>query len=284
MKVAALMVDYDGTIAPVGVPRNKSRIFGSVQRELKRIAGLVPVCIVTAKDFAFIHPRSRFASGWACVSGLDVRTAGGRQVTRKRLNSLDPTLKVAKACELLGSYTELKRGPSGELLAVAIDWTGVPSLGPSVVRKLRPIARTGVAVVHDRNDTFADVYAAPPDKGAATKLLKNLLGVQGDVMFIGDSALDNSAFQRARISVGVAHGQPTEGLRCAYVVEQARLAEFLRSLGDRGMDFAPSIAGVRRNGGMRAHESRRGHVPDQPHEGAGARRAAYGEGAQTAGT
>jgi len=283
LKVAALMLDYDGTIAPLRVPREESRIFRNVENQLRRIVKQVPVCVVTAKDFAFVHPRSRFASGWACVSGLDVRTVDGRAVGRKKLGSLEPARKLAKSFELLGSYTELKRGPAGEVLAVGIDWSGVPGLGPSIVRRLRSMGGGGRTVIHERRTTFADIYAAPPDKGYATKLLKNLLEVQGDVMFIGDSAMDDSAFQRAGIAVGVAHGQPVDRLKCEYLVEQPRLAEFLRSLSDRGMDFSPRIAWLRRKGGVTNRESRRGHVPDQPDEGPGTGGPADGQGVQTPG-
>jgi hydroxymethylpyrimidine pyrophosphatase-like HAD family hydrolase len=246
VRVAVLMVDYDGTIAPIGVHRDESRIFRRVEVQLRRIVKQVPVCIVTAKDFSFIRPRSGFASGWACVSGLDVRAAGGGHITSSKLSGLGAALDLARSFERMGSYTELKHGPQGELLAVAIDWTGVPNLGPSVVRKLRSLARSGAVVTHDRDATFADIYAAQPDKGKATKLLKNLLEIEGNLMFIGDSAQDNAAFQRAEISIGLVHGQPMNELRCKYTVEKDRLAEFLRSLSDRTMDFAPSIPSVRR--------------------------------------
>jgi hypothetical protein len=247
------MADYDGTIAPLGVMREESRIFGDVEAQLRRISRRIPVCIVTAKDFAFIYPRSSFAAGWACVSGLDIRLADGRQVTQRGLTDLGLALRLAESCELQGSYTELKRGPSGELLAVAIDWGGVPEIGHSIVRRLRPVAQAGHMVVYDPGSTYADVYAAPPDKGRAARLLKGLLRVEGRVMFVGDSVLDNSAFQAAEISLGVLHGQQIRGLRCEYVVEQTRLGEFLRSLSDHGMDFEPSLLGVRRKKGEVPH-------------------------------
>ncbi len=278
------MVDYDGTVAPLGVPRDESRIFKSVEGQLRKISEKIPVCVVTAKAFDFVYPRSRFAAGWACVSGLDVRLADGRRVTRKKLASLEPALRLANSSSVLGTYTELKRGPSGELLAVAIDWSGVPELGASIVRKLKSFSGSGFVVSHYRGSTFADFYGAPPDKGTATKLLKSLLSVKGVVMFIGDSPLDNTAFQRAGISVGVTHGQPADALRCNYLVEQPRLAEFLRSLSDRGMDFSPSIPSVRRKEGMKSSESGGNHVPDQPHEGPGAGGPTDGEGVQAPGT
>jgi hypothetical protein len=284
MRIASVMLDYDGTIAPLGVLRGESRVFRSVERELRRISGRTPVCIVTAKDYDFVHPRSRFAAGWGCVSGLDVRLADGRTTTRKKLRSLDPALRLAESSALSGTYIELKRGPSGELLGVGFDWSEVPEVKELLTSKLRSLAKSGMILSWDGHSTYADAYSAVPDKGQATILLKNLLGVKGAVMFIGDSAADNSAFQRAEVSVGVTHGQSMDDLGCEYIVEQARLAEFLRSLSDRGMDFMPSMPWVRRKEGLRSRESGGHHVPDEPHQGAGAGRPADGKGTQASGS
>ena len=245
MKVRALFVDYDGTIAPLGVPRGDSRVFPGVEVELRRIGREIPICVVTAKDYDFISPRSRFATGWACASGLDIRLADGRLSRPRRLRSLDWALEIARAAEGLGTSTELKRGPSGEVLAVSIDWTLVPDRGPSVLRRLAPLMEEGEYVSHDGWSTFADLYAAPPDKGKAVRVLKKLLEVKSNVMFIGDSAPDNAAFQEAEMAIGVAHGQPMSELSCDYIVEQRRLAAFLRSLRGCRMEFTPSLPGVR---------------------------------------
>ncbi len=246
-RVGALLVDYDGTIAPLGVPREESRIFRSVERELEAMVNTVPVCIVTAKDFDFVRPRSKFAAAWACVSGLDIVLADGRRFTRRRLADLTAALKVAEWAEGLGSFTELKRGPSGELLAVGVDWSAAPEAGAVILPRLKALGARNF-VSRDAYSTFADVYAARPDKGRATKFLKRILGGRKKVMFIGDSAHDNAAFQEAGIAVGVEHGQPMDDLRCSFVVEQTRLGGFLRSLRGRGMEFTPSMPWVERLG------------------------------------
>jgi len=242
------MADYDGTIAPLGVTRAESRILGDVEVQLKRISRQIPVCIVTAKDYEFIHTRASFADGWACVGGLDVRV-GGRSFLEKNLRDMTPALEKVESIARQGVIAELKRGPRGEVIGLAVDWSGSSRKGPEVVRRLTPLKRMGFHVVHDPSATYADVYSAPPSKGKATKLLKSLLNVRGNVMFIGDSKQDNTAFRASGLSVGVAHGQPVGVLRCEYIVDQSRLAGFLRSLADRGMDFSPSIPWVRRKEG-----------------------------------
>ncbi|HEV2226435.1 MAG TPA: hypothetical protein VGR56_06485 [Nitrososphaerales archaeon] len=249
MKVDALFSDYDGTIAPLGVPRDDSEILGGVEVQLRRICRQVPVCIITSKDFDFVGPRTSFAAGWACVSGLDVRLADGRRFGRGNLIELSGPLELAKSMEKEGAQTEFKRGPAGELLGLTIDWTVAPELGKSMVGNLMKMSDEGFIASYDRASTFADFYAAPPDKGRALNELKRLLGVRGNTMFIGDAPADNDAFQRADVGVGVSHGQSIDGLGCGFIVEQTKLDGFLRSLSDHGMEFSPSLPGVRRKEG-----------------------------------
>jgi hypothetical protein len=249
LKVDALFSDYDGTIAPLGVPRDNSKIFDGVEVQLRKICRQVPLCIITSKDFDFVYPRTSFAAGWACVSGLDIRLADGRRSGEKRLTELTKPLELAKSMEREGALTELKLGQAGELLGLAIDWTKVPELRKTIVESLREMADEDISISYAEASTFADFYAAPPNKGEALNELKRLLRVKGNVMFIGDAPADNGAFQQAEVGVGVSHGQALDELRCGFMVEQARLEEFLQSLSDGRMEFSASLPGVRQKEG-----------------------------------
>ena len=248
MKVRALFTDYDGTLAPLGVPREESEMFKGVGAELRKISMHAPVCIVTAKDYEFTYPRSRFATAWACVSGLDVRLKDGGTFTRKALRRLDEALALARSGEKRGTFTELKRGPAGELLGVGIDWTGSPRAGEAMVRGLGRLRQKGHLVAYDGESTHADIFAAAPDKGRALRLLKRELKVGSGTMFMGDSVFDNPAFQEAEMTVGISHGQSMDELRCGYVVDQSDVRRFLHSLGENGMEFGPRLQGVTRKG------------------------------------
>jgi hydroxymethylpyrimidine pyrophosphatase-like HAD family hydrolase len=160
------------------------------------------------------------------------------------LVELTRPLELAESMERKGALTELKRGPKGELIGLAIDWTEVPKLREPIVENLRRMSGEGSFVAYDERSTFVDFYAAHPDKGRALKQLKGLLGVKGNVMFIGDGPADNDAFQQAEVAVGVSRGQALDDLLCRFVVEQARLEEFLRSLSDCRMEFTASLPGV----------------------------------------
>ncbi|MDG6902654.1 MAG: HAD hydrolase family protein [Nitrososphaerota archaeon] len=248
MRIRSLFVDYDGTIAPLGAPRSESRVFKDVEEELQKISLKVPVCVVTAKDFDFVHERCGFASGWACASGLDVRLADGRTFSAKKLRDLKDALDAASFGEGLGAQRELKHGPNGELLGVGIDWSHAQEAGAVLIGRVRSLSMAGHYVAFDGYSSFADIYAAPPNKGKAVKLLMRALGEDSCAMFIGDSENDNTAFREVDVAIGVNHGQPTGGLECGYFVEQGRLAGFLRSLSGRGLDFTPRLSEVRTRG------------------------------------
>ena len=97
-----------------------------------------------------------------------------------------------------------------------------------------------LTVAHDPTQPFIDVFGRRPDKGRAVRELRTLLKVAGKVLFIGDSAADNSAFEEADVAICVAHGQSLESLTCVFAVRHEELSTFLRSLVDGRLSLDPS--------------------------------------------
>jgi hydroxymethylpyrimidine pyrophosphatase-like HAD family hydrolase len=64
MQISAIVSDYDGTLCPTGAVRNQDEnlIPANVEETLWNISGKIPICIVSSKDFAFLHNRARFAN------------------------------------------------------------------------------------------------------------------------------------------------------------------------------------------------------------------------------
>ncbi len=246
MKISALYCDYDGTLAAGDVRRDVSRIPQSTERELRKIAVLIPFAIITSKDFDFIFPRTTFAKAWACVCGLDIRLADGRTIRKRNQRSIYSIPVQISRLKGKGIFIESKRNSAGSLLGLSVDWREGKRLSDETIAGIRALSRKGLFVSYDRSYPFIDVFAGPPDKGKALRELKRLLGVQGPVMYVGDSPLDNNAFREADISLGVSHGQPLEELDCEFVVNYKELPKFLASLFHRGLDFAPDLPGVRR--------------------------------------
>ena len=76
MWVGTIFSDYDGTLCPTTLVRGgNSYGVGTIPHGLEqilfRISDRIPVCIVSSKDFEFLHNRARFASILSCVLGLE---------------------------------------------------------------------------------------------------------------------------------------------------------------------------------------------------------------------
>jgi hypothetical protein len=75
-QVSALLSDYDGTLCPTtAVTGDGSSCGGTIPYELEQtlvcISQHKPLCLISSKDFAFLHERSRFASILSCVLGIE---------------------------------------------------------------------------------------------------------------------------------------------------------------------------------------------------------------------
>ena len=73
MQISAILSDYDGTLCPAGSIRNQKENLIPVNLEeiLWNISDKIPVCMISSKDFAFLHNRTRFASIISCIFGIE---------------------------------------------------------------------------------------------------------------------------------------------------------------------------------------------------------------------
>jgi trehalose-6-phosphatase len=235
LKIAALFSDYDGTLAPGDVSFESSRVREELAGPLRKLAAKIPVALVTSKDYHFIHSRTPFARAWACVSGLEIVLSDGTAPTTKAVSSrLLEGMDRAKSLGP-GLTFELKRSSKGELLGFSVNWRMAPAPPSALIeRASSELTRMGLAVFHHPAWPFLDVFGARPDKGSAVSELKRLLHVRGNVLFMGDSASDNSAFERSDVSLCVDHGQGIEGLNCRFVATYDELRDVLSSLAKDG--------------------------------------------------
>jgi HAD superfamily hydrolase (TIGR01484 family) len=75
-QVNAILSDYDGTLCPTtSVSEDGSDSVGMIPNKLKqalvRISKRIPVCIISSKDFTFLHQRATFANILSCVLGIE---------------------------------------------------------------------------------------------------------------------------------------------------------------------------------------------------------------------
>ncbi len=71
-RIDAILSDYDGTLSPTNTLRNNTE---SIPRQLEEllwgIAETIPVCIITSKDYHFIHNKAKFAWVLSCIMGIE---------------------------------------------------------------------------------------------------------------------------------------------------------------------------------------------------------------------
>jgi len=109
LRIAAILSDYDGTLCPTGSLRSQNN---AIPQELEdilwTISEKIPICIVSSKDFNFLHSRTRFAVIISCILGIEtlvlVRHEQGTITTDKKCIIKEPdtnNLSCIKSSHLL---------------------------------------------------------------------------------------------------------------------------------------------------------------------------------------
>ncbi|RPJ24433.1 MAG: hypothetical protein EHM25_14435 [Nitrosopumilales archaeon] len=74
-QVSAILSDYDGTLCSTTSVRSGIGITNTISQGLEQIlfsiSEFIPICIISSKDFAFLHKRTRFANILSCVLGIE---------------------------------------------------------------------------------------------------------------------------------------------------------------------------------------------------------------------
>ncbi|MCL4437145.1 MAG: HAD-IIB family hydrolase [Thaumarchaeota archaeon] len=257
MKIGALFSDYDGTLSPMHVPREKAFIPPKMMRILTFVSQKIPVAIITTKDLKFIKKRVPFARAISAIGGLEIQLSEGIIVVDDRIKERTRVIEKAYEAALskmmpvsMRSETEVffeRKTTSGGLLAAfCIDWRMAHNKS-SAVSKIETITKqcseAGLYVVESKYDPFVDIYAVEINKGESFAKLKKELKIGDDelVMYLGDSEMDNSAFEAADISIAVKHEESSPHLQSNYFLQFKDLPKFISDLMAAGFDFEPNM-------------------------------------------
>ncbi|ADY00485.1 HAD-superfamily hydrolase, subfamily IIB [Vulcanisaeta moutnovskia 768-28] len=214
--VSALFTDYDGTIAPIDVARQLSKPPVAIYEKLNEISKYIPIAVISTKDCDFLIPRTDFARAWSCTNGLEIRIGGSHHIHEDLPKWQDKFESLINAInsinELKGIYLEVKR--VGNLIGgLGIDWRTKGSINMKVLNQIiKSASESGFKVIKYRGHPFIDIYPGIQiDKGYAVMRLRELMGIKGSIMYMGDSENDIPAMRIVEYPIGIRH-RYNEGL------------------------------------------------------------------------
>jgi trehalose 6-phosphate phosphatase len=197
------MLDYDGTLAPFSLQRDKALPYPKVAAKLEEIVrgGHTRVVIVSGRevrDVVSLLGIEPLPEIWG-VYGLQRRKADGKvevaPIEQRYLSALCDVLRWLEYQQLAG-FAETKSG------SIAFHWRG---LRPSEIEEARgrvllgwnPIAKdTGLSLVEF--DGGLEIRAPGIDKGDVVRMLMQEMGPDVPAAYLGDDVTDEGAFEALR--------------------------------------------------------------------------------------
>ena len=220
-----LAFDFDGTLAPIVARPDDARVSAAIAQQLRQLAHLCPVAIVTGRSVADVAPRLGFEPDFVignhgAEDPLDTSSPQGSpslDALRLRLAAAGPMLASA------GVSIEDKRYSLALHYRLARDRDAAQAAIDTLLQAIEPgLVTFGGKCVVNVVDTLA------PDKGDAVLRLVERAGTAAAV-FVGDDVNDESVFVRAPphwLTIRIGRDDPRS--RAAYFLDgHAEVAMFL---------------------------------------------------------
>jgi HAD superfamily hydrolase (TIGR01484 family) len=272
MQIDAILSDYDGTLCPAAFVRgnggSNSKIPPKLEKILWNISKEIPVCIVSSKDFFFLHDKTKFAKVVSCMMGIETLVLNNHHYSQglsgnKSIDDVERT-----------SITGLQ-GNDDNFQWQSYKQNTEPLLKQAILQKIIMLQKQKQKQKQqqqkqyksypiDENDKenqqqlhiqtysthpFIDVYNIKSDKAVAFDITVSQLASFFDrnimtkkVLYLGDSENDNPAFRKAEVSIGVRSDKRVNPkLDSKYTIQFSELTAFLERLQNNDFVFSNNI-------------------------------------------
>jgi hypothetical protein len=85
-RIKTILSDYDGTLSTTDTFKNKT---DSIPKQLEEVLCIIsqsiPLCIISSKDYHFLHPRTGFAGILSCIMGIETVSHTMRKETSREI-------------------------------------------------------------------------------------------------------------------------------------------------------------------------------------------------------
>jgi trehalose 6-phosphate phosphatase len=197
---SALLLDYDGTLAPFHVDRNRAFPYPGAISILEKIAQSDRTKVIISSGRPIVELRALLApmnnlEMWG-THGLEHQLSNG-SYSCISINEED-AVALAKAQESIVAAGLLSRAET-KLGGIAIHWRGLP---PAEAKSVQSLTLDGWTKIAEQSrlkllqfEAGLELRVSHPDKGdAVTSILANL-EPRAPVAFLGDDLTDEDAFR-----------------------------------------------------------------------------------------
>ena len=100
--ITGIISDYDGTLCPTSYVRSHANtIPSSLDQILWDISLEIPVCIISSKDYHFLHNKTRFARILSCIMGIETVTLTAHDRGKQKIEKTRARTGGIEECHLM---------------------------------------------------------------------------------------------------------------------------------------------------------------------------------------
>lgn len=232
-----LLLDYDGTLAPIVTSPKRARMSPFLRKHLQQCAKLFPTAIISGRVLDDL--QNRIGMGIACAGNHGLEWfIGRRRYTAPRSRMSTKTLQRARsACmKLYQAYNSHGVFVEDKNLTLALHYRSLPSrLHPRFVKEADIALNPHIRELRIENNMFTYEIRPRDDwhKGASGRIIfklfaRNRVGVLP--IYIGDGATDEDAFREFRDGITIRVGKDRTSAAKYYFEERKEVDAFIRTL------------------------------------------------------